>query len=78
MGRTGRLRQIVEDYLVEIGPANTHEIFQHVNDRLRHGCVMNQLSNVLARDMRFEKTGMQRIDTAYGRHNVCIWRLRDD
>lgn len=79
MGRTERLRQVVYDYLHDMGTSNTHEIYDHVNERLRHGCVMYQLANILAKDARFEKRGEVRVHYRYNVTNkICTWGLRDD
>jgi len=79
MPNTRRVRQVVFDYLNDFGPSNTHEIYAHVNDRLRTGCVMNALSNLLAKDSRFEKLGREKVRGAYSHgHWVATWGLRDD
>ena len=78
MSRTKRLRGALVEYLAEEGPANTSEIFDHINSRFRWGSTMNQLGNVLARDARFIKSGFDENQLAGGyRLRVCIWELAD-
>ena len=78
MSRTKRLRGALVEYLAEVGPANTSEIFDHINSRFRWGSTMNQLGNVLARDARFIKSGFDENQLAGGyRLRVCIWELAD-
>tara|TARA_B100001113_G_scaffold28990_1_gene20881 strand:- start:73 stop:315 length:243 start_codon:yes stop_codon:yes gene_type:complete len=76
MGRTGRLRNEIAQYLEENGESNTSQILEHVNKRFRWGATMNQVGNVLARDNRFEKLGITEGTTMAGfRERVCIWSL---
>ena len=46
---------------------------------MRHGATMNQISNLLSKDKRIEKTGM----TSVGRvtmesYQVATWKLKED
>ncbi len=75
MSRTKRLRQAVVDYLDENGRSNTVDIFDHLNDRFSWGATMNQVGNILAKDIRFEKVGHVRDFFRGGRYTVCIWDL---
>jgi len=78
MSRTKRLRGALVEYLAEAGPANTSQIFEHINSRYRWGSTMNQLGNVLARDARFIKSGFDENQLLGGyRLRVCIWKLAD-
>ena len=78
MSRTKRLRGALVEYLSEAGPANTSEIYEHINSRFRWGSTMNQLGNVLARDARFIKSGFDENQLLGGyRLRVCIWKLAD-
>ena len=73
MSRTKRLRAEIE-CLLKQGPANTVEIFDHLNDRFKWGATMNQLGNVLARDRRFIKVGFdENTDIGGFRMRVCVW-----
>ena len=75
MSRTKRLRAEIECLLKE-GPANTVEIFDHLNDRFKWGATMNQLGNVLARDSRFSKVGFDEgTDVGGFRTRVCVWSM---
>jgi len=57
MSRTGRLREEVRIYLEENDTANTVEIFDHLNGRFRWGATMNQVGNIMAKDIRFPRSG---------------------
>ena len=76
MGRTGRLRNEIAQYLEDNGESNTSQILEHINKRFRWGATMNQVGNLLARDSRFEKLGITEGTTMAGfRKRVCIWAL---
>ena len=76
MGKTQRLRQEISTYLTTVGEANTSDILDHVNNRVRWGATMNQLGNVLARDRRFVKVGFDEgTDVGGFRMRVCIWSI---
>ena len=76
MGRTGRLRNEIAQYLEDNGESNTSQILEHINKRFRWGATMNQVGNQLARDSRFEKLGITEGTTMAGfRERVCIWAL---
>ena len=76
MGRTGRLRNEIAQYLEDNGVSNTSQILEHINKRFRWGATMNQVGNLLARDSRFEKLGITEGTTMAGfRERVCIWAL---
>ena len=76
MGRTGRLRNEIAQYLEDNGESNTSQILEHINKRFRWGATMNQVGNLLARDRRFEKLGITEGTPMAGfRERVCIWAL---
>ena len=76
MGRTGRLRNEIAQYLEDNGESNTSQILEHLNKRFRWGATMTQVGNLLARDSRFEKLGITEGTTMAGfRERVCIWAL---
>jgi len=76
MSRTKRLRSEIQDFLSEVGEANTTDILDHVNQRFRWGATMNQLGNVVARDRRFVKVGFDEGTGLCGfRMRVCIWSI---
>ena len=72
MSRTKRLREEVRSLLEQKGEANTVEIFDHLNTRFSWGATMNQVGNILAKDIRFEKIGHVRDFFRGGRYTVCI------
>ena len=76
MGRTGRLRNEIAQYLEDNGESNTSQILEHINKRFRWGATMNQVGNLRPRDRRFEKRGITEGTTMAGfRERVCIWAL---
>jgi hypothetical protein len=76
MSRTKRLRSAVHEYLDEQGEANTSQIYEHINNRFRWGATMSQLGNILARDVRFKKSGFDNSRFGDGiRTRVCVWQL---
>lgn len=76
MSRTSRLRNEIADYLSDNGSCNTSQILEHVNRRFRWGATMNQVGNVLARDRRFLKLGLDEGITMAGfRERVCVWAI---
>ncbi|MGY8755644.1 MAG: DUF3860 domain-containing protein [Candidatus Poseidoniales archaeon] len=76
MSRTSRLRNEIADYLSDNGSSNTSQILDHVNRRFRWGATMNQVGNVLARDRRFLKLGLDEGTTMAGfRERVCVWAI---
>ena len=75
MSRTKRLREEVYKFLDERGRANTVEVFDHLNERFSWGATMNQVGNILAKDLRFEKVGSVRDFFRGARYSVCLWSL---
>ena len=76
MSRTRRLRAEIES-LLQGGPANTVEIFDHLNTRFKWGATMNQVGNILAKDVRFSKIGQKRGEFRGSVYTVCVWGLRE-
>ena len=75
MSRTKRLREEVYKFPGERGRANTVEVFDHLNERFSWGATMNQVGNILAKDLRFEKVGSVRDFFRGARYSVCLWSL---
>ena len=75
MSRTRRLREEVRIYLKDNDTANTVEIFDHLNSRFRWGATMNQVGNILAKDIRFSKVGHVRGQFRGSTYTVCVWGL---
>ena len=75
MSKTSRLRNEVETYLHENNTANTVEIFDHLNSRFKWGATMNQVGNIMAKDIRFSKVGHVRGQFRGSTYTVCIWGL---
>ena len=75
MSRTKRLREEVYKFLDERGRANTVEVFDHLNERFSWGATMNQVGNILAKDLRFEKVGSVRNFFRGARYSDCLWSL---
>jgi hypothetical protein len=44
-------------------------------DRFSWGATMNQVGNILAKDLRFQKVGHVRDFFRGGRYTVCVWDL---
>ena len=79
MARTARIKQKIIQCLTEYGEASSQEVYAYVKTSMRHGATMNQISNLLSKDKRIEKTGM----TSVGRvtmesYQVATWRLKED
>ena len=76
MSRTRRLRSEIE-VMLRSGPANTVEIFDHLNRRFKWGATMNQVGNILAKDNRFSKIGQKRGEFRGSVYTVCVWGLKE-
>ena len=79
MARTARIKQRIIQCLMEYGEANSADIYSYVKSTTRHGATMQQISNLLAKDKRIVKTGMDRIGR-FGSHEtyqVATWKLKD-
>jgi hypothetical protein len=64
--------------LEEKGTANTVEVFDFLNGRFRWGATMNQVGNILAKDIRFSKVGHQRGEFRGSVYTVCVWGLAEE
>jgi|TARA_B110000495_G_C22434391_1_gene273247 hypothetical protein len=78
MSGTRRLREEIRILLEKNGSANTVEIFDHLNSRFRWGATMNQVGNILAKDLRFDKIGHIRGQFRGSVYTVCVWGLTKD
>jgi hypothetical protein len=79
MARTKRMRAAIVKLLEVEGKCNTRRIYDHINEFSKWGATMNQLTNVLSRDIRFAKTAeMDRVEAIQGGgYSVCVWELKD-
>jgi len=81
MARTKRLRSDVAKLLYNRGQLNSRQIHDYINQKSKWGATMHQITNVLAKDPKFEKlNGMERVGNA-GKYDqqyrVCVWQLSD-
>jgi hypothetical protein len=75
--RTKRLRENVEKYLAEVGKASTHQILDHCNNTTAHGTTSSQIGNILAKDERFVKCGVEKIsEPPHRNYTIVVWTLR--
>tara|TARA_B100000902_G_scaffold388149_2_gene433307 strand:- start:136 stop:405 length:270 start_codon:yes stop_codon:yes gene_type:complete len=75
-GRTKRLRKQIIKHLLEVGEADTADIYEHLKENTYWGKSMNQISNVLAKDPRFKLVGKTR--RVMGMNSLQIYKLADD
>jgi len=76
--KTKRIRIWVAEYL-ETGPKNTHQILDYLHERSKMGTTSQGLGNVLAKDERFVKVGIERVKREYGPStDVSIWALAEE
>ena len=75
--RTTRLRQKIKKFLDTKGEANTTEILEHVNTTTRHGTIVSELTNVLAKYPKYFRRGpMARVGSALsGSYEILTWIL---
>ena len=75
--RHQKLIQRVVNFLYAEGPKNTREILEHVNTTTRHGTVVSELGNVLAKYPKYFKKGpMTKVGSALsGAYDICTWIL---
>ncbi len=81
MSRTKQIRQMCIKFLTNQECATFHELRDHINANTKHGTTSNQLSNILANDIRF----IQRGSISYSRnigatglnlsHKITTWSL---
>ncbi len=75
--KTKRIREKVKRYL-EKGPKSSIEILDMINNSCRHGSTMQQLGNVLAKDIDIIKIGyVKRGGLVSGTYNIAEWALKD-
>ena len=72
-----RVRNIIIKFLNGKHHATTHEIYEHVNGRCKHGVTMAGLSNILSKDKSIEKGGTDTAHTVVSRYQGSIWRIRN-
>ena len=73
--RTTRLRNEIANLLSE-REANTRQILDHLNRRFRYGTTMHQVSNILAKDRRFEKVSHDFVpNRTTGHYTLVVWGL---
>lgn len=71
-----KIRQFIVKTLNNDGPKSTPELYEAINEHFKHGCTVNCLSNLLAKDPQFEKKGMtEQASILSGSYKVCVWRL---
>ena len=75
-GRTKRLRKAIIKHLLKVGQADTADIYEWLKNNTYWGESMNRISNVLAKDPRFELVGETR--RVMGMHSLQIYKLADD
>ena len=75
--RHTRLIQKVVNFLHAEGPKNTREILEHVNTTTRHGTMVTELTNVLAKYPKYFRRGpMTRVGSALsGSYEILTWIL---
>mgnify|MGYP003109053247 FL=1 len=75
-GQTRTTTKIIE-FLRQEGQAATVTIFEFLNDqkrsRLRSGCTMSRLGNLLAKNPEFEEVDKVYLNDKY--YDVKVWRL---
>lgn len=76
--RTKMARGYVFDFLNDVGAANTHEIYSHLQDRTRRPPVMNQLTNILSKDARFKRLGEEMVIGLDRNYRIAVWGLSND
>ena len=62
----------------EVGPMNTVEIRDWINDRSHYGVTTNWVGNVMRKAGVFEEVGRQKIRSVSGRcHTVKLWMVKE-
>lgn len=75
--KTTRIRQNIKKFLNE-RPRNTTEIFDHLNNTMRHGTTTQQLGNVLSKDKDIVKVGyIKRSGIISGGYDICEWATKE-
>lgn len=74
--RHARMCERVCSYLADRGEAPFHHIKEHINTTTRHGTTSSELSNLLSKDPRFERTDATDITIGWVSHwRISSWRL---
>jgi len=71
-----RIRGLIVDFLGSKRTATTHEIYDHINQKSKHGVTMAGLSNLLSKDKSIQKQGTSLAHTVASRYQGTLWRLR--
>ena len=58
-----RIRKQIVDFLNFKISATTHEIYEHINQKSKHGVTMAGLSNLLSKDKLIQKQGTSQAHT---------------
>lgn len=62
--------------MLEEESKNTGEILRSINDHFRHGTNTQILGNILAKDPRFRKIGMEYVNGILsGQYKIAVWSL---
>jgi len=76
---TRHKRMIVKmaQHLNDIGPRNSRQILEHLNNTTRHGSSMNEMGNVLSKNPKwFQKVGTDEVDAEIsGHYYIIVWDL---
>lgn len=76
--KTQRIRDRVKKYL-EGEPKNIVEILDDLNSHFKHGSTMQQLGNVLSKDIDIIKIGKgTRLCSTTGSYFITEWALKDN
>jgi len=71
-----KIRQFIAKTINTNGPKSTPELYEAINEHFTHGCTVNCLSNILAKDPQFEKSGITDVTSVLsGSYKVCVWKL---
>ena len=73
-----KINQQIINILNEEGEMTTDEIYNFINTMSHHGCTMNQLSNVLAKDKLIQKVGFVDCYIHGFRRRSIVWSLKED
>ena len=62
--------------LIQNGPLSIHEILERYNTSWHHGLTMQQLTNILSGDPRFEKTDdlVMVVSVLGNKYQSTVWR----
>ena len=71
-----RIRKQIVDFLNFKISATTHEIYEYINQKSKHGVTMAGLSNLLSKDKLIQKQGTSQAHTVASSYQGTLWRLR--